>query len=133
MSVCIGDLLPKLEEWKRSGRVDSIRAASAEAEGLKAIEILQAEMLQNDRVAMVLRTRRLIGAPLNIPFTDLDDVLSKVSLELDSFPPVCTTFPPSYPHPLSFTHSPGQVPLRARDQPSRARVRRRRARLSPRQ
>jgi hypothetical protein len=94
MSVCIGDLLPKLEEWKRSGRVDSIRAASAEAEGLKAIEILQAEMLQNDRVAMVLRTRRLIGAPLNIPFTDLDDVLSKVSLEFSlSFHCLCSISP----------------------------------------
>ena len=68
-------MLPKLEQWKRSGKVDRIGTSS---EGLSPLEVLQAEMIESKRVLTILQTRKLLGAPINMAFTDVEEVLAKV-------------------------------------------------------
>jgi len=75
MSNFVNDMLPKLEQWKRSGKVDRIGTSS---EGLSPLEVLQAEMIESKRVLTILQTRKLLGAPINMAFTDVEEVLAKV-------------------------------------------------------
>jgi hypothetical protein len=81
------ELLPSLETWKRSGgladsdapRVNTIERVGSKNKGddfNSALERLQGEA--RDRMKTLLRTRTLKGCPINLPFTDVDEIVSKV-------------------------------------------------------
>ena len=78
MSNYISEMLPKLEQWKRNGIAESVGLAASATEGLSPLEILQAEMGTSKRVMTIMQTRKLHGSPLNMAFTDADEVLNKV-------------------------------------------------------
>lgn len=92
------ELLPQLEEWKRqgeylperarvtrgsnrnllstppNGRVEVNTANPNQASA--SIDALQQEIKK--RLSSALRTRTMRGFPLNVPFTDVDEILTKV-------------------------------------------------------
>lgn len=85
----MSDLLPSLEEWKRSGGTspdgEAPRTSTIERGGAKvrtaddynsALERLQSDA--RDRMKTLLRTRTLKGCPVNLPFTDVDEIVNKV-------------------------------------------------------
>lgn len=78
MSNYISEMLPKLEQWKRNGIAESVGLPASATEGLSPLEILQAEMGTSKRVMTIMQTRKLHGSPLNMAFTDADEVLNKV-------------------------------------------------------
>lgn len=89
ISNVVQDLLPKLEEWKRSGQLEGSNnnnnvtrgsGASITGSGAEALELLEKEL--ESRMKTVLRTRVFRGCPLNLAFTDVDEVLSKVSYSI---------------------------------------------------
>jgi hypothetical protein len=46
----------------------------------ESLKLLQEEV--NSKMATILRTRTLRGCPINIPFSDIEDVMSQVNLSL---------------------------------------------------
>ena len=50
--------------------------SNLQTEAGEATEILQ--LLARDRMEKILGTRALKGCPLNIPFTDIEDIVAKV-------------------------------------------------------
>jgi hypothetical protein len=93
----MNELLPKLEEWKKNGdykpdsraRVMSrdnvisptggtgTGGGAVNSHGLSpGLELLQEEIRK--RLQPILRTRILRGFPINIPFTDVDEILTQV-------------------------------------------------------
>lgn len=83
MSTYIHETLPKLEEWKRNGNAAaSLRGGPGASDGMSALDILKAEMAESRRLGTILQTRKLHGAPINLPFTDVNEILKKVGLLL---------------------------------------------------
>lgn len=75
----VTEVLTQLEEWKRNGSIDasSLRSSSFNEGGaVVAVDIIQQEI--KSRLKTILRTRTLRGFPLNISFTDIDDVIVQV-------------------------------------------------------
>jgi hypothetical protein len=93
------DLLPLLEEWKRTGGTSGTVLDQEEGAGTGAgrrgrrpsvdtgplytqgevggaVQVLQG--MARDRMKTILRTRSLRGCPLNMPFTDVEELLAKV-------------------------------------------------------
>lgn len=82
------ELLPSLEQWKRSGATDgdpttsqmdrttSPTASSGKMDYAGALEKLQSDA--RERMRTLLRTRTLKGCPINVPFTDVDEIVNKV-------------------------------------------------------
>lgn len=74
------DLLPKLENWKRSGNPDLFLGGASESQKFMDQDSVLQHLQEGirDRMKSLLRTRTLKGFPVNMPFTDLEEVLSKV-------------------------------------------------------
>ncbi len=96
------ELLPRLEEWKKNGMIvyllllclyyilllgdfqdrarlvrgGRLQATVNTAETLGSLDLLQDEVKK--RLSHLLRTRVLRGFPINIPFTDVDEILTQV-------------------------------------------------------
>lgn len=81
----LGDALIELEEWKRMG--DIIRSIQANRSSdqihkdddpkiISEIDEINSEIRR--RLKKILGTKLLRGFPINIPFTDIDDILKKV-------------------------------------------------------
>lgn len=81
------EMLPKLEEWKKHGdggvsntRVMNLgnneRNTSTLPSVLSGLDDIEAEIKQ--KLQSTLRTRHLRGFPINIPFTDVEEVINKV-------------------------------------------------------
>lgn len=72
-SATMHDILPLLEEYKKTGHIfDDVNINS---------DIRPSDVLQNlirSKMKPLLKTRTLRGYPLNMPFTDIDEVLAKV-------------------------------------------------------
>lgn len=95
VSNIVAELLPQLEEWKIKG-VDTISSPSraAVSGGANAgggsgvdqshngdvaamgLEYIQSEL--ESRMKTILRTRIFRGCPLNIPFTDVEEVVARI-------------------------------------------------------
>lgn len=92
VSNVVQELLPQLEDWKKSGKrhCDALLSCTdgpagdgklsvgesvrtAESNGL---DYLHAEL--ENRMKTILRTRIFRGCPLNLPFTDVDEVVAKL-------------------------------------------------------
>ena len=73
----ITEILPKLEYWKRTSKVDNTNSNdNINNEQMDAMDFIQSEI--KGRLRTVLRSRILRGFPLNIAFTDVDDVMKEV-------------------------------------------------------
>ena len=78
------ELLPKLENWKRCGNPDLFMDAKPHKQKQQQLNfdagtvlpLLQGEV--KERMRSLLRTRTLKGFPVNMAFTDVDEVVSKV-------------------------------------------------------
>jgi hypothetical protein len=70
-SAIVHDFLPSVENWCRTG---NIGGSGTEVHG--GLDDLQQAI--RDRMKAVLRTRTLRGIPVNIPFSDVSDVIAKV-------------------------------------------------------
>ena len=81
------ELLPSLEQWKRSGSTEgdptssqmdrNTSSISGKLDYAGALEKLQSDA--RERMRTLLRTRTLKGCPINLPFTDVDEIVNKVS------------------------------------------------------
>eukprot|EP01035_Chromulina_nebulosa_P018024 gene18024-23665_t len=69
------ETLPKLEQWKRTGRVDdlSIDSNSTQSDVLDSVQFDV-----RNKLRMVLRTRDLKGFPINFAFTDVENIIQQV-------------------------------------------------------
>jgi len=72
------DLLPKLENWKRSGNPDSDEGQTSDLKTDQTAAVAELQRLAHDRMKHILRTRKLMGFPINMPFTDVEEVLTRV-------------------------------------------------------
>ena len=76
------DLLPQLEDWKKSGYISTplnrkpVRSADKKDADDTELDKVISEV--ESRMAPILRTRAFHGFPLNMPFTDIDDVVNQV-------------------------------------------------------
>lgn len=60
---------------------DAAPQVSSGAVGAAALQAL--EQFGKTKLRAILRTRKLCGAPINLAFTDVDDIVQKVQRELD--------------------------------------------------
>jgi coiled-coil and C2 domain-containing protein 2A len=76
------DLLPKLEDWKKSGYISTplnrkpVRGADKKDAEETELDKVISEV--ENRMTPILRTRAFHGFPLNMPFTDIEDVVNQV-------------------------------------------------------
>ena len=80
------DMLQQLETWKRNGRIlliycyvvrmncNILLGDVSPTEGVDSIESVVSVKLKS-----LLRTRAIKGYPINIPFTDVNDVIARVT------------------------------------------------------
>ena len=67
----IAELLPMLEQWRKSGNMGNVNALDD-----TDVDLLLEEA--EKRMAPILRTRSFHGCPINFSFTDVDDILNKI-------------------------------------------------------
>jgi len=88
------DMLPKMENWKRSGNPEAYESSATGGSGSARMSntasggpegsidqdaaLMELQRLAHDRMTNILRTRKLKGFPMNMPFTDVEEVLTKI-------------------------------------------------------